>query len=84
MASLSLRIRLERIELEAARLEAERSSPGTLEFHYTEGWPANRDEPGFLHCGEHGQDCAVIAYPSRAQMRKLIIFRGPGPHVPLG
>ena len=78
MASLSLHNRLERIEQEAARLEAERSPPGTLEFHFTEGWPANRDEPGFQGCEEHGEACGVFAYPSLARMRKLIIFHDAG------
>ena len=57
------------------------SSPshGSIELHYTEGWPECR-EAGCVKCDDedHGPNCGKGVMPAMASLTRIYIFRGAG------
>ena len=70
MSSLSRR--LSKVEL---RMQP-RAAHGAYEIHYLEAWPDCKGTGGIQRCEEHAPTCGVMASPTRAPGRQVLILRG--------
>jgi hypothetical protein len=72
---------MSRLSSRLARVEGRLSPLGTeprgaYEIHYLNAWPDCKGTGGIQRCEEHAPTCGVMASPTRAPGRQVLILRG--------